>query len=101
MVADPPAQTQTQAQVKPKPVVVGNRVRVGSLEEVLEFLEEAGNNGYYINISLDDVVVAYTGKDLHGRYYARIVLKSGVIVDVDAYGNVRVESAHECYCGDG
>jgi len=25
-----------------------------------------------------------------------------VIVDVDAYGNLRVESAHECYCsGDG
>ena len=97
MVADPPAQTPTQA--KPKPVL-GGKLKVGSLEEVLEFLKEAGNNGYYINVDVNDIVVAYTGKDLHGRYYARIVLRSGVIVDVDAYGNLRVESAHECYCGD-
>jgi len=68
----------TSAQPKP---VMGSKLKVGSLEEVLEFLEEAGNSGYYIN--------------------ARLILKSGVIVDIDAYGNVRVESAHECYCGGG
>ena len=96
MVADPPAQTSTQAQVQ---------VRKSSalLDSILRSLKEVAARGeYYINVSPADVLVAYAGRDFHDREVVTVVLRNGIILEAYVGSDyIRVRSAHECYCDGG
>jgi hypothetical protein len=93
-----------QAQVEELVTAVG----FSTLNVALEILlKVARSNNVYVNIDPDDVLYAEVDEDYEAKRMnlrtrvAYLVLKNGITIEAREYFNqLRVESIHECQCGD-
>ena len=93
-----------QAQVEELVTAVG----FSTLNEALEILLKVARiNNVYVNVDPNDVLYAEVGEDYEAKRMnlrarvAYLVLKNGIAIEAREYFAVlKVESIHECQCGD-